>query len=1045
MGSPEPLLLATPMPELLHGGPGPQTSILLKEADRAGAFNGHPVVRSPIPLPRELVAVALSRDLDRDVADPESACRQLAAQDASVAAHYRVFLDNVAVGRGLARIAELLYAIVVSPPAQVLELIGTHPELTTGTTVRDAGERELRAAVGSEVEVGLRMRQRLLDELCDGRTPPTVAIQRHFAAIEAYGHDLRTRAYAMYREAVDADGPEGIALMRAALRFAGQVGEERIETDLAAMLGERLTLAIGDGSQADPSEAVAVLELALSRLPEGSVQWAWAANVLAGLIRLRGDGDRGEDWENARRLYAAAALVDRQAYPDMWSMIQTNYGLHLAERPDRDAADLTDGLAHISAGLEERSAERDTVNWAYSMINLGMLLERRGEPGDLSRAEQCYRNALAHLSPADETLLWLRLQCNLARRLLRRDRPDVVGAKNVLTVALGLATTRRWIGETAHIKRLLAEAEGHIHGSGSAEGLRLHREALAAAPARVSPALHLDIAGQLFELYASAARWTEAADVAADMVVAMDALYDAQVTVAGRRSVLAEGSRLARWAAVALARAGRGERAIEALEHGLAREFSVIAGRDAAELDALEHLDPTMAARYRHANTRYRTSIAEPVMARPHGVGDAMDEQARAERDLRAVTDEIRAIPGFEGFLRTEEWADVVRACGGVPLVYLANAPGGSYVLVINPVPDSAATPPTVHAISVPEVTSETIAHQLVANAKTRTPGLLMWQDAGALTRRRELPAALRGLAALAPLLRPVADLLANNPQREVVVIPTGLLALAPLHAVPIDDETVLDDIGTVFVAPSAALFAAARSKAARSAESPPCLVAVADPDGSLPGSRAELAEIVDIFQTALSPSARTWVATGPEATTGWALDHFGDASYLHLSCHGKASTLAGGSLAFAEGHLDMDSLVKHQLPRCRLAVASACQSGHYEVVHEPDQFRGLPAGFLAAGAACAVTSLWQVDDWVTAILMTRFYEYVLAAGLPPVPALRQARLWLRGLTSQDLLRYLTSHPHLAGLAQRYVDPAQGALHPFASPVHWAAFTAWGI
>jgi CHAT domain-containing protein len=322
--------------------------------------------------------------------------------------------------------------------------------------------------------------------------------------------------------------------------------------------------------------------------------------------------------------------------------------------------------------------------------------------------------------------------------------------------------------------------------------------------------------------------------------------------------------------------------------------------------------------------------------------------------------------------------------------------------------------------------------------------GLLLVQQAGVLRRRRLLPVALDRLTALAPLVRPVMRLVADDPRHEVVVVPTGLLGLIPLHALPTGPgtEEVLDDVGEVTVAPSAAVYAACRSRAARLADVAPHLVAVGDPDGSLPGSRSELAEIRELF----GPRVEADWATGPDATVGWLLEHLAGATHLHLSCHAVAGLdTRGSSLALADGPLDMDTLVRQRLPDCRLTVAGACQSGHYGIIETPDQFLGLPAGFLQAGAACAVTTLWQVNDVVTALLVTYFYE-LLHAGHDPVPALRRSRRWLRRLNRDELARYAACHHHLEPLIHRYTAQAPATDEPFfASAVHWAAFTAWGV
>jgi CHAT domain-containing protein len=146
---------------------------------------------------------------------------------------------------------------------------------------------------------------------------------------------------------------------------------------------------------------------------------------------------------------------------------------------------------------------------------------------------------------------------------------------------------------------------------------------------------------------------------------------------------------------------------------------------------------------------------------------------------------------------------------------------------------------------------------------------------------------------------------------------------------------------------------------------------------------------------------------------------------------------------------LTIDDLINGQLEGCRLAVGSACQSGHYDTTGSADEFTGLPAGFLLAGAACAIVTLWQVNDLATAILMVRFYELLLgleggsgpAGG--PVAALRKARAWLRQLTAKQLDDFIQMHPRLADTFGRSTTRHDSST-PYASPQYWASFTAWG-
>ncbi|MFH9938807.1 CHAT domain-containing protein [Streptomyces murinus] len=1130
-----PSLFATSVAELQRDATA-SAAALVEEARVAGAFTGGRFGGNVVVLPRRLLPFALSRDTERDLADPEAACAELAPYGAPTVDNYRIFLDNVAAESAEPDVRELLYAVTVTMPDRLAELVLTHPRLTGSTLVRDAGARELREVAGTPLEAPLRMRQRFLEELCGGRIPVGTAVERHAAALAAFGQGLRSRLYAMYDQVRGAEGPEIVPLAREALELAGQTGESEVETELAARLGRLLLSSLYTADPADPAEAVRVLRLALSRLPEGTLQWAEVATDLASAQYFRDDGDHIERWETARDLLVrATAAVDRRTHGEFWARVQTNYGLLLGQRPGGGLDDLTLGIEHIRAGLGERARASNRVDRAYSLINLGLLLFRRGAPGDLKRAERCYRDALGGLRPDDDPMLWSQLRCNLADLLLSPERatadPRGAHAAVAAVVAFGAAHSGRL--DTSRATWLLARTADLLDGPGSAEGLRLRRAALTAVPPSVFPSLHLSIAREAVDALAAAEDWDAAAEVASGMLTAAHALYDAQVTAAGRRGVLLLTRGTARQAAFLLARAGRPERAVEAIERGLARELSVVTGRDTVDLAALEGVDPLLAHRYRRARERYRVvaagvkgagaaaegadATAEGAGATAEGAGAtaeragataeragataeragataeragataggaraavqgpgaaptggsaavagpeggsgtsdvglvgapgdfvaAVGAQAAAERAVRTVVEEIRAIPGFEGFLRTTEVADVVRAAGGMPLVYLVNAVWGSCVLVV---PRDART--GVRAVFVPEVTGSSVVRLLALDPDTPEAGLFLAQQAGALARRRELPRAVDRLRELAPLLRPLAGLLAEDPRHEVVVVPTGLLGHVPLQAVPLGPGgELLDDLGTLTLAPSAGVYAASRAAAGRPPSSPPRLVAVADPDGSLPGARGELAGIRGLFEQ----GGEAVSATGAEATVEWLLARLAEASYLHLSCHGSAELVGrGASLALADGTLDLDTLVRLRLPRCRLVVAGACQSGRYDVIDAPDEFTGLPGGFLQAGAACAITSLWQVNDLATALLMTRLYELLAPVGEgrgePPVSALRTARTWLRRLTWSGLARYTDGRPHLAALAGRYARPGPDPDEcPFASPVHWAAFTAWGV
>lgn len=120
-----------------------------------------------------------------------------------------------------------------------------------------------------------------------------------------------------------------------------------------------------------------------------------------------------------------------------------------------------------------------------------------------------------------------------------------------------------------------------------------------------------------------------------------------------------------------------------------------------------------------------------------------------------------------------------------------------------------------------------------------------------------------------------------------------------------------------------------------------------------------------------------------------------------------------------------------------------------------PDEVQSIGAAALAAGAACAVASLWPVDDLATALMMSRLYEEMTTGGRRPPEALRRAQLWLRDLTGEEELEFFERHPQLEaeywerlrrgtlpGRRGPGAEPSDPA--PYGHPDFWAAFVALG-
>lgn len=77
------------------------------------------------------------------------------------------------------------------------------------------------------------------------------------------------------------------------------------------------------------------------------------------------------------------------------------------------------------------------------------------------------------------------------------------------------------------------------------------------------------------------------------------------------------------------------------------------------------------------------------------------------------------------------------------------------------------------------------------------------------------------------------------------------------------------------------------------------------------------------------------------------------------------------------------------------LVVLSACQTALGKQIRG-EGLVGLTRGFMYAGAARVMASLWRVEDEATAEMMKKFYEAIMKEGQRPAEALRSAQVWMQ-------------------------------------------------
>ena len=271
-------------------------------------------------------------------------------------------------------------------------------------------------------------------------------------------------------------------------------------------------------------------------------------------------------------------------------------------------------------------------------------------------------------------------------------------------------------------------------------------------------------------------------------------------------------------------------------------------------------------------------------------------------------------------------------------------------------------------------------------------------------------------------VLGSVADMVLAS--SRVFVAADGYFAAIPFAMLIVGDDTgallVARDVVQV---PSASVLVLERSTSATACVSDAQLVAVGESESNLAGARDEVNDLarrygsadavenlagIESFETAtdrcdvLHIAAHALVVDRSPwesgirlmASTGDAIDPPADAELKLRDDRSDILPAADSMLVAqtfrADPYVRAWQIAQLDLP-AKLAVLSACETGGGRATSGEGTL-GITAAFLSAGVPVVVSSLWPIDDRVTADVMRFFYRH-LALGKPVATALRLAQL----------------------------------------------------
>ena len=252
--------------------------------------------------------------------------------------------------------------------------------------------------------------------------------------------------------------------------------------------------------------------------------------------------------------------------------------------------------------------------------------------------------------------------------------------------------------------------------------------------------------------------------------------------------------------------------------------------------------------------------------------------------------------------------------------------------------------------------------------------------------------------------IQPIADLLPNNPQDLVILIPQHSLFLLPFSALIDPDGKYLIEKHTILTAPSIQVLDLTHQQKQKNQRiNPQNTLIVGNPImPSLPpklgGLPVQLAALpgAELEAEAVAQVLKTPAIIGSQATKQAIVQQMLNSKIIHLATHGLLDDIGKkglpGAIALAPFNNDDGLLTAYEILNLKLnadlVVLSACNTGRGRITG--DGVVGLSRSFISAGTSSIIVSLWSIPDDTTAVLMPEFYRQ-LQQNSNKAEALRQA------------------------------------------------------
>lgn len=777
--------------------------------------------------------------------------------------------------------------------------------------------------------------------------------------------------------------------------------------------------------------------------PEDNARWA--VEALSEARELRNPEASSVAWLRLEQKWMRA----RMALDSLVEETPRGQGERDGERDEPERPTTESFLAQVREDNAAISKDDHLPTWVESQVYLADMIRRGGPDTDLDweellelgqdnerRAIEIYQETLAAIDRRNEPALW----AFVCQRI----------STSYELLHLWLDWRRRATAEDEHDPDTVAR------------GVREARQALDQAVDSLEQALEisqfdprraLDDYVRLGRLQVSRGDWQRARDAFSAAASASDALL---ADVEMHRQELENTLRaLGRWvelAPYAFLASGQVAEALAAAERAKARLI--------AKALTLQALDLTAEERQRLVELQDDIAIQEAHLASPLLV-HRMPPLERATR----CREELRHLVAGAVEPAVDELIDQVTADGSVVVFpFLNMSPGpretDSHLVV------------AFRRHGVRRIESRTLdgarafpaaLEREMGDKKARWRRIVQQFRRGELTSKswsRAVKACGRALHT--SFGEPLVELLEScgiEPGARLEILPSGVVGILPLAAATASDGSTLLDRYELSLSPSLRVLAAAKARrVARANGESLAFCSYGRGHGSDP--HLEFLGFEADAVTSRFEGRSVERISGSEATKANCLRVLETQSVWHFAAHAvfQDSRPDQSAIKLADRELlTVAELIEaRQLARPSLVVLSACETGLYDQEELPNEFIGLPAAFLQAGAGGVVATLWPVHDFLSALVLSKFYELYREGRLPSRTALRGAQRWLRSASTAELSetveRWVDEGRVTADdgtrmakkIAARDRDLYRAPGPPFADPESWGGFVHYG-